>query len=105
MRFLTSTLSRIALLCVVLICLSHKSNAQDVTVRAGFIEDSLKIGETTRFFLSAHYGDSLNVLFPDSTFKFSTFEFDRKAYFATKTNNRVSVDSAIYYLSTFEVER
>jgi hypothetical protein len=74
-------------------------------VRAGFLEDSLKIGETTRFYLSAHYGDSLNVLFPDSTFKFSTFEFDRKAYFATETKNRVSVDSAIYYLSTFEVER
>ncbi|HEY0655592.1 MAG TPA: hypothetical protein VGD65_20800 [Chryseosolibacter sp.] len=79
--------------------------AQTVDVRAGFLADSIKIGETTGFYLSAHYGDSLNILFPDSTFKFSTFEFEKKEYFATRTRDRVSVDSAVYYFSTFEVDR
>lgn len=88
-----------------LVLFAKPVSAQNVEVRSGFLSDSIKIGETTAFYLSAHYGDSLNVLFPDSTFKFSTFEFDRKEYFATKTKNRISIDSAVYYFSTFEVDR
>jgi hypothetical protein len=79
--------------------------AQTVNVRSGFLSDSIKIGETTAFYLAAHYGDSLNILFPDSTFQFSTFEFDHKTYFSTSTKNNISVDSAVYFLSTFEVDR
>lgn len=90
---------------VLLIALANKSVAQTVDVRAGFLSDSIKVGETTGFYLAAHYGDSLNILFPDSTFKFSTFEFDRKAYFPTTTRDNISIDSAVYFLSTFEVDR
>lgn len=88
-----------------LLAFSNQAQAQTVDVRGGFLSDSIKIGETTAFYLAAHYGDSLNILFPDSTFKFSTFEFDRKTYFATVTRDHVSVDSAVYFLSTFEVDR
>lgn len=90
---------------LVLLALSKPCVAQRVDVRGGFLSDSIKIGETTAFYLAAHYGDSLNILFPDSTFTFSTFEFDRKAYFPTATKNNISIDSAVYFLSTFEVDR
>jgi hypothetical protein len=100
-------LMRQRLLCLfaVMFLFLGTANAQIVDVRGGFLSDSIKIGEATAFYLSAHYGDSLNVLFPDSTFKFSSFEFDRKEYFATQTRDRISMDSVVYYFSTFEVDR
>jgi len=77
----------------------------DVTARGGFLTDSLKIGEQTAYYLAARYPSSLTILFPDSTHSFAPFEFERKTYFSTETTNGVSVDSAIYYLTTFEVDR
>lgn len=76
-----------------------------VSVNSGFISDSLKVGEQTRFFLATHYPSHLNVLFPDSTFGFSPFEYQKRNYFPTRTKDGVSVDSVIYYLTTFEVDR
>jgi hypothetical protein len=77
----------------------------DVTIRAGFLTDSLKIGEETAYYLSAHYPSDLTVLFPDSTYAFTPFEYLRKEYFPTETTGGVSADSAVYYLTTFEVDR
>src|SRR5690242_16983348 len=81
------------------------ANAQDVKVMGGFIADSLKVGEETAFYLSARYRSNLNALFPDSTFGFIPFEYQRKEYFPTQTENGISFDSAVYYLTTFEVDR
>jgi hypothetical protein len=79
--------------------------AQDIKINGGFLSDSLKIGEQTAFYLSARYRSELNVLFPDSTFKFAPFEYERRNYFNTQTKDSISVDSAVYYLTTFEVDR
>jgi hypothetical protein len=83
----------------------YQLHAQDVSVRGGFLSDSLKVGEETAFYLSARYKSDLNALFPDSTFTFAPFEFQRKKYFPTQTQNGISFDSAVYYLTTFEVDR
>ncbi|HET9486048.1 MAG TPA: hypothetical protein VFO54_01365 [Chryseosolibacter sp.] len=80
--------------------------AQDeVKVRGGFLSDSLKIGEETAFFLSAHYPSHLTILFPDSTHSFEPFEYLKKDYFLTQTTDGISTDSTVYYLTTFEVDR
>jgi hypothetical protein len=81
------------------------TKAQEVKVKGGFLSDSLKIGEQTAFYLSAHYPSNLNILFPDSTYAFAPFELEKRNYFATHTENGISVDSTVYYLSTFEVDR
>jgi hypothetical protein len=81
------------------------TQAQDIKVNGGFLSDSLKIGEQTAFYLSAHYPSSVNLLFPDSTFAFVPFEYQKLKYFPTKTDQGISVDSAVYYLTTFEVDR
>jgi hypothetical protein len=78
--------------------------AQDVKVSGGFLSDSVKIGQETAFYLSARYPSNLNVIFPDSAFDFAPFEFERKNYFPTNTTHGISVDSTVYYLSTFEIE-
>src|SRR5688500_9661894 len=78
--------------------------AQDVTVRGGFFLDSLKIGDQTGFYLTAKYPSNLNIIFPDSTYNFSPFEYERKRYFPTQTTKGESYDSVVYFLSTFEVD-
>jgi hypothetical protein len=77
----------------------------EVEVRGGFLSDSLKIGEETAYYLSARYPSNLTILFPDSTHSFSPFEYQKKQYFATETTNGLSTDSAVYHLTTFEIDR
>ena len=88
-----------------LLCCSSKINAQDVLVRSGFLLDSLRIGDLSGYYLAAEYPSSLNILFPDSTYNFAPFEYEKRNYFPTKTTAGKSYDSVVYYLSTFEVDR
>src|SRR5262245_7231221 len=85
-----------------------QDNAADtlrVHVTSGFIEDSLKIGEPGRFYLTARYPKALDVIFPDSSFAYAPFEFTGKYYAPTETSDGISYDSVIYSLSTFEIDR
>jgi hypothetical protein len=54
--------------------------------------------------LTAKYPSDLNIIFPDSTFNFYPFEYEDKKYFTTNTMDGVSYDSAVYYVSTFEID-
>src|SRR5687768_12536023 len=81
------------------------ADAQDIKVSGGFLKDSVQIGEPVAYFLSATYPQSLTVLFPDSTFSFKPFEYNRKRLSPTHTVGGVSHDSVVYYLSTFEVDK
>jgi hypothetical protein len=75
-----------------------------VKVSGGFIQDSTKIGIPFNYYLTARYPINLQVLFPDSTWTFESFEFQRKKYFPTVTQQGESYDSAVYTLLTFEVD-
>lgn len=101
------TLRPFVVVCALLYVFAFTAQAQssDVKVRGGFLSDSLKIGEQTAFYLSAHYPSNLTILFPDSTFDFTPFEFQRKTFATTQTQSGISNDSAVYYLTTFEVGR
>lgn len=88
---------------IVLILFCLPAAGQKIIVRGGFIMDSVGIGEQTKYYLAAHYPSKLNVVFPDSTYDFKPFEFEDKYFSPTKTRDSVSYDSAVYYLSTFEV--
>jgi hypothetical protein len=78
--------------------------AQEIAPKGMFLKDSTKIGEIIPYSLSVRYPSSLNIIFPDSLYDFSPFEWVGKEIFPTKTQNNISVDSAIYYLSTFELD-
>lgn len=94
----------VLLLCVLIPQVLQAQDA-DVVVRGGFVSDSMKIGEQTAYYLSAHYPRNHTVLFPDSTHLFTPFEYSRKTYFPTNTTAGISADSTVYYLTTFEVDR
>jgi hypothetical protein len=69
-----------------------------------FLQSEAKIGEELQFCLSVKYDRNLNILFPDSLFRFGSFEYNSREYFTTKTDSAFSYDSAVYYLSTFEID-
>lgn len=74
-----------------------------VTVRGAFVEDSLRIGDPARYYLTATYPKNIDVLFPDSAESYAPFEFTNKKYFPTRTRDGVSYDSVVYYVSTFDI--
>lgn len=87
-----------------LLFLSIGLTAQDIHPKGGFQEDSIKIGISIPYSLSIKYPSRMDVVFPDSLYDFSPFELEGKQYFATKSDSSYSYDSAIYHLSTFEID-
>src|SRR5215831_2013772 len=88
-----------SIFCILFFSAAH---AQEIKVHGKFNGDSVKIGKPIEFYLSAHYPENLNILFPDSTFSFAPFELQKKIYFPTQTKNGISKDSVIYKLATYE---
>jgi hypothetical protein len=89
---------------LVLTTLTAITSFGQVTVRGAFLPDSVIIGDEASFYLTATYPRKLQVIFPDSTYNFAPFEFVKKKYFTTTTSDSISYDSAVYTLSTFEVD-
>lgn len=82
----------------------QKALSQEIKVAGRFQADSLRIGDVITYSLTAKYPSDLNILFPDSTFDFFPFEYQSKKYYSTKTRDGLSYDSAVYYVSTFEID-
>ncbi len=75
-----------------------------VEVTGRFYADSLKIGEPVPYSLTARYPKSFNLVFPDSTYQFAPFEFERKEFFPTRSDAETSFDSVVYYVSSYEID-
>lgn len=80
------------------------ASGQELKPIGFFLKDSVKIGESVPYSLS--YKDRKNrpVIFPDSLYNFSPFELLKKEYFDTQSDDINSIDSAVYYLATFEID-
>ena len=97
-------LKKIGFILALVIGSSALLKAQEVNIEGRFQTDSVKIGVPIPYTLKAEYPREWNVIFPDSLFNFSPFEYERKDYFTTRSNDSISVDSVVYYLSTFEID-
>ncbi|MBK5277402.1 MAG: hypothetical protein JJE09_00920 [Bacteroidia bacterium] len=89
---------------IVILLISSVAFGQDIKVRGSFMADSVKIGEQIPFSLTASYPKNLTVIFPDSTYSVSPFEFQKKKFFTTQTTDGLSYDSVVYLLATFEID-
>lgn len=88
-----------------LICLiTSLASAQEIRVQGKFLRDSIRIGEPVPYVLSAHYPSHWAVLFPDSLTDFKPFEYHRRNYVPTVTSGGISIDSAIYWVTSFEID-
>ncbi len=81
-----------------------KTFGQEVKPYGYFLSDSVKIGELVPYSLSFKDKRNRAIIFPDSTYDFSPFELFDKAYFDTQSDTINSIDSAVYYLATFEID-
>lgn len=95
---------RVTVFLILFFGLVSLASAQDLKPRGYFLKDSVKIGESVAYSLS--YKDRKNrpVLFPDSLYNFAPFELLDKSYFDTRSDSINSIDSAVYYLATFEID-
>jgi len=99
MKRLKSTLTIIILLA------AAGSMAQSpVRVHGFFRADSAAVGEVIPYILTASYPRDMQLVFPDTTFAFTPFESAGKKFFPTRTEGTRSYDSAVYWLSTFEID-
>ena len=69
-----------------------------------FEKDSFLIGEPIPVSFSLKHSPRQSVVFPDSSFDFTPFEYDHKDVFTTHTDS-LSIDSVVYWLSCFEIEK
>ncbi len=91
-------------LIVLILFIFSTSYAQEINPKGQFLADSIKIGEPVGFSLSLKYPKDLDILFPDSLYNFAPYELEKKTFSPTKTNGEFSYDSAVYYLSSFEID-
>jgi hypothetical protein len=80
------------------------ARAQEPIIQGQFLSDSIRIGEPTPFVLTAAYDTNQDLIFPDSTFDFTPFELSQKLFFPSVLRSDKVFDSAIYYITSFEVD-
>ena len=94
------------ILCIIIfsVCAGYASFGQQIKVSASFLTDSSAVGKEVLMGVSARYPSELQIVFPDSAYNFAPFELRKKRYFITETKNNISVDSAVYHFTTFEID-
>jgi hypothetical protein len=85
--------------------ISSVSLAQQVQLKSGFVQDSIKIGLPVQYWLSARYPAYLDVFLPDSTHSFSPFEYAGRSLFETRLDSSYAIDSVVYSLVSFEIDK
>lgn len=68
-----------------------------------FLQPGAKIGEPLKYVLVYKHAPELEVVFPDSGYRFAPFELISKETFPTQTTDSVSTDSTVYLLRTFSL--
>lgn len=79
------------------------AGAQSFQSSISIVKDSVLLGEHFDVSLTVRYPKNKQLIFADSTHKFGDFDFVKKAYFTTQTNDTMSLDSAVYTFTTFEL--
>lgn len=87
-----------------LLGLGLNSYAQQISPFAAFQKDSIAVGEEVPYSLWIRYPRNMDVIFPDSLYDFSPFEINRRDYFTTRSDSTESLDSVVFFLSTFEID-
>ena len=78
--------------------------SQKIEYKSYFIEDSTKIGDSIRLVTILKYPNNIEIIQPDSSYMFSTFDFIGKKNFPSTVSKNIISDSTIYFLRTFEID-
>ncbi|UII32618.1 hypothetical protein LVD17_02065 [Fulvivirga ulvae] len=88
----------------VLFFVAFNAKAQQIKPQGQFLSDSIKIGVPIGYSLSVKYPRGMDIVFPDSLYNYAPYELDHKRYFPTQSDSTHSYDSAVYYLTSFEID-
>ena len=86
------------------VALAIYSFGQEIEVKGGFVQDSLKIGLNVEYWMTARYPADMDFFLPDSNFNFSPYEFSSREYFETRADSSIAIDSVVYSLLSFEID-
>lgn len=70
-----------------------------------FLQDTIEIGKPFYYSFSYLHSPDTEVFFPDTTFNFFPFEVIGQEYFTTQTTEKGSLDSTVYKLIAFNVQK
>jgi hypothetical protein len=93
-----------SVLSLLFILLFFVSSAQEIVTDGYFLEDSMRLGEEVEYSLLIKYPKNSEVIFPDSTFDYSPFEYYSKRFFPTRVDSLLAYDSVVYSIASFEVD-
>jgi hypothetical protein len=82
----------------------QQAHSQDLEVEGYFMQDSAMLGERVGYVLKTKSKPGINIVFPDSTHNFSPFVLLEKKSFISSTQEDVTVDSVVYYVSNFSLD-
>lgn len=88
---------------VLVACLASSVSAQMIDPKINVLKDSVMLGEEFDVAISVVYPKDKQIIFADSNHFFGTVEYVKKVYTDTKSNDSLSVDSAVFTFSTFDL--
>lgn len=98
-----SVWSSVLFLIVLLSLVSEGTRAQ--RPEGKFLQDTIEIGKPFFYSFSYLHSPETEVFFPDTTFNFFPFEVVGQEYFTTLTNEKGSLDSTVYELIAFNIQK
>ncbi|MEQ8473205.1 MAG: hypothetical protein RIC35_18560 [Marinoscillum sp.] len=90
---------------ILVLALSLSGFGQQIKVTGGFVQDSLKVGEDIQYWLTAEYPENIDLILPDTLFSFEPWEFSGKQYFPSRIKGDLILDSAVYSLQSYEIDK
>lgn len=88
---------------ITLSILAQKLDSITMKPKLKFLEDTFLLGKPTPVSMSFTYPKHWQVIFPDTNYNYAPFEWYKKDYFPTQTQNNLSKDSAVFWLRSFEI--
>ena len=89
----------------ILICfLSSKLFSQEINYKIYFLDKEIKIGDSIKLVSVIKYPKEIELIQPDSSYKFFPFTFIKKKNFQSKLNQELIFDSTLYFLRSFEID-
>ncbi len=82
----------------------HKIHPQEIDYNIYFVQDSIKIGDPITLISTLNYPLNVEIIQPDSSYFFNSFDFVKKRVFESISSNNIIFDSTVYYLQTFELD-
>ena len=78
--------------------------SQNIEYKIYFLNDSIRIGDSISLISALKYHKNIEIVQPDSSYNFTSFEFIGKKIFPSFSDGNIIYDSTIYYLRTFEID-